>query len=213
MGIDSVVRWFLPKEDHFFDYLERQAVVAHEGAVALAHFKTDGVTPESIREKVQEIEHRGDKIFHDLGEALAKTFVTPIDREDIQKLSSELDDILDLSNGAARACVLFGIKRPTVPMIEMMEKLVECTMLLKETIPLLRQTDYGGLTKATKILRKLEKDGDAIFRAAIANLFQDDTIDAKKLIREREVLDDLETAIDHCDHVASTLANLAVKHG
>ncbi len=212
MGIDAVVRFLLPKEDHFFTYLERQAILAHEGALALANFKTDGATPESVREKVQEIEHKGDKVFHELGEALAKTFVTPIDREDIQKLSSELDDILDLTNGAARACVLFGIKRPTPPMVEMMEKLVECTKLLKDTIPLLRKADYAGLTPATNTLRKLEKDGDAIFRAAIAALFQDETIDAKKLIREREVLDDLETAIDHCDHVASTLRNLAAKH-
>ena len=85
--------------------------------------------------------------------------------------------------------------------------------ILKDALPNLRKSKYESLIEASRTLRKLEKDGDAIFRSAVSALFHDDTIDAKKLIREREVLDDLEKAIDHCDHVASTLANLSVKHG
>ncbi len=213
MGIETVVRWLLPKEDHFYDFLERQASVAHDAALALAEFKEPGIKPESVREKVQLLEHKGDSIVHELEEALAKTFVTPIDREDIQKLSSELDDILDLTNGAVRGCVLFGVASPTPPMIELIDKLVECTKILKDALPNLRKSKYEALIDASRTLRKLEKEGDAIFRSAVSALFHDDTIDAKKLIREREVLDDLEKAIDHCDHVASTLANLSVKHG
>jgi hypothetical protein len=212
MGLESVVRWFLPKEDHFYDFLERQASAAHDGALALAEFK-NGKQAEAVREDVQAIEHKGDAIVHELEEALAKTFVTPIDREDLQKLSSELDDILDLTNGAARVCVLFGVDKPTPPMIELIDKLVECTRILKDAVPNLRKQRYDTLIEASRTLRKLEKDGDAVFRSAIGALFHDDTIDAKQLIREREVLDDLEKAIDHCDHVASTLANLSVKHG
>src|SRR4051794_18871413 len=102
MGLASVVRWLLPREDHFYDFLEGQAVVAHEAAVAIIPFR-EGRPAAEVRIAVQELEHKGDKIFHDLEEALAKTFVTPIDREDIQKLSSELDDISDLINGAMRA--------------------------------------------------------------------------------------------------------------
>ena len=95
--MQSVIRFLLPREDHFYDFLERQAVVAHKGAHALRSFKDGDVA--RVRDAVQLLEHEGDKIVHEMEEALAKTFVTPIDREDLQKLSSELDDVLDLMNG------------------------------------------------------------------------------------------------------------------
>jgi hypothetical protein len=213
MGLQDVVRWFLPKEDHFYDFVERQASVAHEASLALSEFKQEGTTAESVRERVQALEHKGDAIVHELEEALARTFVTPIDREDLQKLSKELDDILDLMNGAVRACVLFGVSQPTEPMKKLIDKLSECTENLKGAVPKLREHKYAELIECSRTLRKLEKDADIVFRDAVSQLFRDDAVDAKKLMREREVLDDLENAIDHCEHVSSTLANLAVKHG
>jgi hypothetical protein len=131
----------------------------------------------------------------------------------VQKLSKELDDILDLTNGAVRACVLFGVDQPTEPMKKLIDKLVECTEVIKDGVPKLRAHKYAELVEIGRTLRKLEKDGDIVFRDAVSQLFHDPSIDAKKLIREREVLEDLENAIDHCEHVAATLANLAVKHG
>lgn len=212
MGIQDVVRWFLPREDHFYDYLEKQAVVAHEGATALHQFAT-GQTSQDVRARVQELEHKGDELFHGLGEALARTFVTPIDREDLQKLSSELDDILDLINGAVRAANLYGVDAPTEPMRQQMEILLTCTKTLMDAMPLLRRHKYSELTDAAKSIRKLEKDADIVFREAVSQLFKAPDVDAKRLLREREVLEDLENAIDHCDRLASTIANLAVKHG
>jgi len=213
MGLQDVVRWFLPKEDHFYDFVERQAAVAHEASLALCEFKLEGTTASSVREKVQALEHKGAAIVHELEEALAKTVVTPIDREDLQKLSKELDDILDLMNGAVRASVLFGVSQPTEPMKKLIDKLSECTEVLKDAVPKLRHHKYEELIECSRTLRKLEKDADIVFRDAVSQLFRDDAVDAKKLMREREVLDDLENAIDHCEHVSATLANLAVKHG
>jgi uncharacterized protein Yka (UPF0111/DUF47 family) len=162
---------------------------------------------------VQEIEHKGDAIVHEVEDALARTFVTPIDREDLQKLSKELDDVLDLMNGAVRAAVLFGVEQPTEPMIALIDKLVECTQVLSDSVPNLRAHRYSDLIEASRKLRRLEKDGDTVFRNAISDLFHSPDVDFRKLLREREVLEDLESAIDHCEHVAQTLANLAVKHG
>ncbi len=213
MGLQDLVRWLLPKEEHFYDFLERQAVAAHDGAMALATFKTEGASAEAVAKRVQEVEHAGDAIVHDLEEALAKTFVTPIDREDLQKLSSELDDILDLTNGAARASVLFGVARPTPAMSTLIDKLVECTTVLKDALPNLRKHAYTELVNTSRELRKLEKEADTVYREAVRVLFADASVDAKVLLREKEVLEDLEKAIDHCEYVANTLANLAVKHG
>ena len=162
---------------------------------------------------MQELEHKGDRIAHEVEEMIARTFVTPIDREDLQKLSQELDDVLDLMNGAARACVLYGVERPTLPMVGLMDKLVECTAVLKNALPHLRAHRYNDLIEASREVRKLEKDGDTVFRSAISALFKDGGVDAKQLLREREVLEHLENSIDYCQHVGSTLANLAIKHG
>jgi uncharacterized protein len=213
MSLQDLVRWLLPREEHFYDFLERQAAMAHEGAIALAAFNGEGTTAESISKTVQDIEHRGDAIVHEVEDALAKTFVTPLDREDLQKVSSELDDILDLTNGAARVCLLYGVARPTKPMSQLIDKLVECTAILKDAVPHLRKHEYEALIEASRTLRKLEKEADIVYRQAVQGLFRDDAVDAKRLLREKEVLEDLERAVDRCEHVAGTLANLAVKHG
>jgi uncharacterized protein Yka (UPF0111/DUF47 family) len=221
MGVQEIIRWFLPREDHFYDFLERQAKAAHEGAKALSTFATNGTTAEQARDAVQKIEHEGDGIVHEMEEALAKTFVTPIDREDLQKLSSELDGVLDLTNGAIRACVLLGVDKPTEPMKKLIDYILRCTEKIDEAIPKLRKHQYTEIVNVARELRKIEKEADVVYREALSALFKPDAsgayresaMDARVLIREKTVLEDLENAIDQCDSIADTLANLAVKHG
>jgi uncharacterized protein Yka (UPF0111/DUF47 family) len=212
MGLQDVVRWLVPREHHFYGLLEAQAKVAHKGAVALRRFH-EGDSAAQVREAVQAVEHEGDRIAREMEDALARTFVTPIDREDLQKLSVELDDILDLANGAIRVAVLNGVERPTRAMGELMVLLTRCTEILEKTIPNLRRSAYATITHDCRELRELEKKADTVFREAVSKLFHDAAVDAKQLLRERAVLDDLENAIDHCELVAKSLAHLAVKHG
>lgn len=222
MSLQSVIRFFLPKEDHFYDFLEQQANAAHRGADAIVKFVDNGTTAEEARAAVQKCEHEGDKIVHEMEEALARTFVTPIDREDLQKLSSELDTVLDLTNGAIRACVMLGVRSPTDPMKRLIRLIVECTAKIDEAVPKLRKHEYTEIVEIARALRKLEKDADTVYREAISELFRDSSSggpfreganDARVLIREKTVLDDLENAIDACDSIADTLTNLAIKHG
>lgn len=213
MGIQDVIRFLLPREDHFYDFLEKQAKVAHQGAVALAMFTENGHTADEARAAVQKCEHEGDKIVHEMEEALAKTFVTPIDREDLQRLSSELDDVLDLTNGAIRACTMLGVEEATEPMKKLVKILVDCTHRLDTVMPKLRRHEYEEIVACARELRKVEKDADTVYREAISSLFKDSTVDAKRLIREKTVLEDLENAVDQCDSIADTLTNLAVKNG
>ncbi len=219
MSIQDVIRFFLPKEDHFYDYLERQAKAAYEGALMLTKFMDDGQSAKDTAAAVQKIEHHGDGIVHDMEEALARTFVTPIDREDLQKLSSELDGILDLTNGAIRACVMLGVERPTDPMRQLGRVLLRSTELIDTAVPLLRKHQYTEIVHVAREVRKIEKEGDTIYREAVSDLFRvraeetDPGLDPRILIREKTVLEDLENAIDQCDSIADTLANLAVKNG
>jgi predicted phosphate transport protein (TIGR00153 family) len=212
MAFQDLVRWLVPREDRCYGFLEAQAIAAHEGALALRRFN-EGSSANAVRYAVQELEHRGDELSHEMEEALAKAFVTPIDRGDLQRLSSELDDVLDLANGAIRAAALFGVSTPTEPMGKLMDILVRSTLILKEAMPNLRKNGYSELSDAAHALRKLEKEGDQIFREAVRGLFHDEATDAKKLLREKQVLEDLENAVNGCEAVGETLAQLAVKNG
>jgi len=180
------VRFILPKEDHFFDYLEQQAALAHEGALALAKLDSDPVA--EVKDAVHAIEKRGDKVSHELEDALGKTFVTPIDREDLHKTAS------DASN---KQIALLG----------------KTTALLAETVPCLRSNDYTKIRDAIRQMKIFEKEGDTIYRATMREMFADASLDARSLIREKEVLEILENAIDTCEDVGEFLANLAVKNG
>jgi len=213
MSLHSVVRWLLPREDHFYDFLEREAAVAYEAAVALSELRNPNVTVAAVRTKVQTLEHTGDKSVHEMEEALARTFVTPIDREDLQRLSSQLDTVIDLANAAARNHDLFGVERPTEPMNALTDKLIACTLILRDAVPMLRKQEYKVLLEQCRKLRLIEKEADTIYREAVSQLFHDDGIDAKKLLREKTILEDLENAVDYCEYVSETLTNLAIKQG
>jgi uncharacterized protein Yka (UPF0111/DUF47 family) len=213
MALQDIVRWILPREDHFYTYLENLASASHEAAVTLARWKDPETAPQSVCDAVQAIEHQADKIQKELEDALALTFVTPLDREDLHKLGAEIDDVVDLANLAARAVVLYGVNKPTPAMTKLIDILGECTLVLKSAVPKLRQHRYADMVEAARVLRRHEKEGDKIYRDEISRLFHDDAVDAKTALKQREVLEDLEKAIDHCDHVATTLSNLAVKHG
>lgn len=211
MGFQALVRWLLPREDHFYEMLEELGRMGHEAAVALAKFQ-ERMAPE-VQETVQTIEHAADDVVRRMEEALAKTFVTPIDREDLHRLTSELDDVVDLANLTARAFSLYNIDRPSPPMVELMEKLVSVTAMIRDAVPHLRKHRYAELLDSGRKVRQIEKEADTVYRAAISNLFRESHSDFRRLLSQKEALDDLERAVDHCDNVSDLLANLAVKHG
>jgi len=213
MGLQDAVRWLIPKEDQFFELMEKQAVTIGKAAAEMARFRPGQATAEQNAKAVQAVEHEGDALVHAVEESLAKTFVTPIDREDIQKLSSMLDDILDLLNETARAMWLYGLDTPSPPMLKLIDLLVEAGKQLGAAMPLLRKANYEGLTETGREIKKLEKEGDTVFRDAVAALFRDEAVNAKQLLRDKEILTDLEEALDSCEDVAEYLVHLAVKNG
>lgn len=211
MALQAMIRWLLPREDHYYDMLEELGRLGYEAAQALAAFEK---TPAAeVQAKVQAIEHKADDVVRKMEDALARTFVTPLDREDLHHLTSELDDIIDLANLAARSYGLYAIERPTPAMIELSAKLITCTQWIRDTVPHLRTHKFNELIDGGRKVRELEKEGDTIYRTAISELFKAPSIDFRDLLKQKEALDHLENAVDHCDNVADLLANMAVKHG
>ena len=213
MALQDLIRLILPREDRFYELIERQMDVALRAARALAEFRDPACTPAMLAASLQKLEHEGDALVHEIEELLAKTFVTPIDREDIHQLSQVIDDVTDLANGAARACDLLGVPRPSEEMLALIDMLGTAAEQLARTLPNLRLRRFEPLMTDTRAVRGLEKDADRIFRGAISKLYRSDDVDVKVLLREREVLEDLENAVDRCERVAMVLATLAVKHG
>ncbi|MBK6921847.1 MAG: DUF47 family protein [Deltaproteobacteria bacterium] len=213
MALQDLIRLILPREDRFYELIERQMDVALRAARALAEFRDPACTPAMLAASLQKLEHEGDALVHEIEELLAKTFVTPLDREDIHQLSQVIDDVTDLANGAARACDLLGVPRPSEEMLALIDMLGTAAEQLARTLPNLRLRRFEPLMTDTRAVRGLEKDADRIFRGAISKLYRSDDVDVKVLLREREVLEDLENAVDRCERVAMVLATLAVKHG
>jgi len=211
MPFQRFIRWLMPQETRFYDLLERQAMVATHAAKALAAIR-DGRPSSEVRASCQTFEHEGDAIVKEMLDALARTFVTPIDREDLQRLSKKLDDIADFINQAARDCVLYNVAKPTRPMLVMIDKLAECGEVLAATMPKLRRHAYQEILDACHHLSLIKKDGDTVFTEALNALFHDDAIDAKTILREKEVLQALEKAMSRCEQVAELLTGLAIKH-
>lgn len=210
-SLQEFIRSLLPRDQHWYDMLEELGRLGLEASKALNTFKDQPAS--KVREAVQIIEHRADDVVRQMEDALARTFVTPLDREDLHRLTSELDDIIDLCNLSARAFNLYHVERPSVPMVQLMEKLEACTAIIAQTVPLLRTHEYLNLLEGGRKVRALEKEADSIYRQAISELFSQSHPDFRDLLKQKESLDDLEAAVDHCDNVADVLANLAVKHG
>lgn len=209
--LNAFLRLIRPRAEHFYGFLEQQAQLAHDGAKALAGIAEAGAVPEQIRDRIRELEHQGDAQVHAMIDALSQTFVTPIDREDLQRLSKRIDDILDLINATGKACVTFGVEQPTPAMRLLIAKLVESTELVNQAVPKLRLHAYPEAIRICARVTISEKDGDVVYRDALSKLFHDPAIDAKTILREREVLDDLEKAINRCEQVADLITTVAVK--
>src|SRR6478736_8555658 len=146
MPVPAFVRTLLPRPDRFFDLLEEQARLAQAAAKVLAEVPLGGaLADEVIRERIQDLEHQGDAHVHEMATRLAQAFVTPMDREDLQRLSFELDEVLDLMNLVARCAVLFGLQRATEPMRALVAKLLEGTTVLAKSVERVRRSDFEGM--------------------------------------------------------------------
>jgi predicted phosphate transport protein (TIGR00153 family) len=207
----GILSWLLPQEKHFFDMIENQSSNVCLGVDALVDLLEHYTDIDNKREKIKKIEDNGDKMVHDIFAELNKTFITPIDREDISKLACSLDDILDNLEAVADRLVLYQIDKPPVFMLEFAKTLQKTSQNVHEGIALLR-----NFKEAKKIrgfctaVNTLENEGDALLRKATADLFnKKDPID---IIKIKELYEDLESAIDRCEDVADVIGDILVKY-
>jgi predicted phosphate transport protein (TIGR00153 family) len=162
--------------------------------------------------RLTELEHKGDYITHQIMEQLHRTFVTPLDREDIGLLTQGLDDVMDFMEDAAVAMLLYRIKQPTKRARQLADILVDVTDELVKAIPHLRKrSEMSQILQHCVEINRLENEADSIVRFALAELFDD--IPLEDVIKWREIYDHLENAVDKAEDVANVLEGVVLKHG
>jgi len=191
--------------------IEKQSENVLVGIDALVDMIEHYENMDEKREKIKKIENDGDKMVHDIFAELNKTFITPIDREDISKLTSSLDDILDNLEAVAERLVLYNIKKPPIYMHEFVQTLQKTTHNMHEGIVLLRNFKNAKQIKDfCREVNTLENDGDALLRKATAELFNGKN--PIEIIKIRELYEDIEAAIDRCEDVADVIGDILVKY-
>ena len=203
---------FFPKEEKFFDMLERASVNLYKGGKAFKDLLENFTDIEFKIKNIKEIEHEGDIITHEIFDKLNRTFITPIDREDIHQITSEVDDVMDFILATADRFLLYKIKKPTELVMRLTDVLLISIEEMGKAVGSLKD-----LKRPRRILdycveiNRLENEGDMIHKSAIGELFSDGK-DAIEIIKWRDIYDHLESAIDMCEDVADTVEGIVVKN-
>jgi predicted phosphate transport protein (TIGR00153 family) len=202
----------LPREGRFFILFDQSAKNA---ALVAQNFKELMYNWQDVEQKVGcivDLEQKSDMVAHEIIALVHKTFVTPFDREDIVLLAHSLDDVVDYIEATADTMLLYKIKSPTQRAREMADIILQTTQEVEKAISELRQRiDLKHILKHCVEINRLENMGDRIYRAALAELF-DDSTDIPYIMKWREIYEHMETATDRCEDVANVIEGVAIKY-
>lgn len=203
--------WLIPQERKFFDMLIEQSANVKAGVVYLNDMMDHFTDIEQKALYMKKIENKGDSMVHGIHEELNRTFITPIDREDIVALTSSLDDILDYVDGVADSIAMFKIKRPTKAMVDLTRTLNMAMEEVHTAVLSLKDLKKPKETQRCCVeINRLEHESDTIYRKAIAELFE--TEDAKEIMKLKELYSSLETAADRCEDAADVINGILIKY-
>ena len=200
----------IPREEKFYDDFKLMADQLRQGARLLEQMLATDPPASDKAHEIKEVEHQCDFLTHEIIQRLNKTFVTPIDREDIHELAKTLDDVMDAIDNAAALIPLYRIDKIRGGARELTRVIIEQTDEIRAAVEALERRK-GVLERAIEINR-LENEADRIHKNAIAQLFEEEK-DPVVILKWKEILDLLEEATDACEDVANLLENVVVKHG
>jgi uncharacterized protein len=203
-----VVFQVIPRERAFFDLLERAADNAAEGARELMALVDDTDGADSRAARIQDLEHAGDDLTHEILGTLNTTFVTPFDRHDIHHLASAIDDVLDALEAVSDLLVLHGIREPIPQLRQQAETLVRATEAVASAVRNLQ--DLGEVDRSSANIKRLEREGDRIYRRGVAQLYSGN-FHAMEVLKWKDLLREMETALDRCEDIANIIESIALK--
>ncbi|HEY4711270.1 MAG TPA: DUF47 family protein [Dehalococcoidia bacterium] len=204
---------FIPRDMEFYTLFEQETANLVVAAEKLVDLFNNYENVEAKAKELKDLEHRGDVITHEIIARVHRTFVTPIDREDITLLAHSLDDVMDFIEAAGRTAFFYRIAQPTERARELASIVAKLTVKLNEVMPQLRHHDkFNWILKQCVEINTLENEADDVFHAALAELFEACAKDACEVIKWREIYEHLENATDRGEDVANVLEGIVLKH-
>ncbi|MEI6839683.1 MAG: DUF47 family protein [Methanomicrobiales archaeon] len=208
MGLRELL---IPQDKVFFDLFERQVAIVTESANQLVALAENFTNVKEKRHAIELLEHQGDQVTHDIYETLNKTFITPLDPEEISGLASALDDVLDYIDGSAEKMLYYGIESTDSHIIEL-SKIIRLSVIeIEGAVKGIRAISNPKYIEARCIeVNRLENLADDVLAHAIMDLFKSN--DAITIIKYKDIYEHLEIATDHCEDVANVLSDIAIRH-
>lgn len=202
----------LPREDSYFTLFVRAADAANRGAIRLQALMSDYHAVPAAVSEIKQIEHEGDRITHETLDKLNRTFITPLEREDIHVLVTSIDDILDSLDSAASRLHLYEIPHPTEEARGLIAVLVDATAAVKDTVAgLANLKEAEAIFKGCEEIKRLENVSDDLLRQALQKLFREEK-DPLTVIKWKEIYEKLERGVDMCEKVANVIEAIVLKH-
>jgi len=214
MSLNSIFSYFVPKDKKFFPLFEKASGNLLKISEALQEYvnTTDPEKRTELTKLIEDYEHDGDDITHQIYLELSKNFITPFDREDIHSLASAIDDIADYIHGSASRMQLYNVTQITDPIRKLSELIVQgCQDVHKAVSELKNLKNIRVITDSCVRINSMENQADYVFDRAVADLFEYEE-DAKVIIKYKEVLAAMETATDKCEDAANVLESILVKN-
>lgn len=202
---------FFPKEIDFFEIFDRAALNITKAAALLVELMENFDNLDARAKEIYEVEQEGDILTHEIMKKLHKTFITPIDREDIYALASRMDDVLDLIWGAVDRLVIFKVKESTADAVNISKDLLVTTEVMHKAIHKLKEKNYSHVQDYCIEINRLENRIDRDFRDAIAKLFEE-VKDPILIIKWKEIYEHLEDCSDKCEDVANIIEGIVLKN-
>jgi len=199
----------VPRDESFFELFVKQARNIEAAALVLQDLIANVEEAPTRALELRDLEHEGDEMTHEVMRRLNTVFVTPLDHEDIHKLTTTMDDVLDHIEAGGDLFVLHKIDSPLPEMKAQADVLVQATRSMREALETLPK--YAKLAPYWIEINRLENDGDRVYRQAVADLFGGDRR-ALDVLKWKDIIDELEAAIDRIEDVADALEAIALKH-
>lgn len=202
----------MPQEGRFFEFFNDHASLVVDGALELNLFLSDMGNREAHAQNVSAIEKKADKITHDTIQLLHQTFVTPLDREDIHKLISNMDDILDLMEDVAECVILYDIRDVPDEARKLAEICVACAEKVKLAVGQLSNLDNAqAILRICTEIDALESEADRVLRSAMSKLFRDEP-DTRQLIKLKAIYELLESVTDRAEDTANVIEGIVLEN-
>lgn len=207
-----MMSWFVPREAKFFDMFRESSDLIVKGAQELIAMVDDLSNAEERAKNIKDIEHQADQVTHHAISELHKTFITPLDRDEIYRLITKMDDILDFIEAASQRFFLYDIRKITPEVKELAQIILRASEAVRQAVAGLEQ-----MKNAPKILElcveinRLENEADHVLRSGMAKLFRED-VGFKELIKLKEVYELLESVTDRCEDVANIVESIVLDH-